>query len=31
LVNNAGASGLICDEKTLKAMNIDPKDWVNSK
>lgn len=29
-VNNAGASGLIVDEDGLRALNIDPADWVIS-
>lgn len=28
-VNNAGASGVIVDEDSLRAMKIDPASWVN--
>nr|XP_016473687.1 PREDICTED: short-chain dehydrogenase/reductase 2b-like [Nicotiana tabacum] len=31
LVNNAGASGVVVDEATLKALNIDPVDWLAGK
>ncbi|XP_009620596.1 short-chain dehydrogenase/reductase 2b-like isoform X1 [Nicotiana tabacum] len=31
LVNNAGASGVVVDEDTLKALNIDPVDWLAGK
>ena len=27
-VNNAGASGMVPDEDVLRAMNMDPVDWV---
>ncbi|KAK4780123.1 hypothetical protein SAY87_016229 [Trapa incisa] len=31
LVNNAGASGVIVDEDGLRAMNIDPAEWLAGK
>ncbi|XP_015873269.3 (+)-neomenthol dehydrogenase [Ziziphus jujuba] len=31
LVNNAGASGLVVDEERLRALNIDPTDWLAGK
>ncbi|KAJ7960398.1 (+)-neomenthol dehydrogenase-like [Quillaja saponaria] len=31
LVNNAGVSGVAADEKVLKALNIDPADWISGK
>lgn len=27
-VNNAGASGVVVDEDALRALNLDPADWV---
>lgn len=27
-VNNAGASGVVVDEDVLRALNVDPEDWV---
>lgn len=29
-VNNAGASGVIVDEDGLRALNINPADWVSA-
>ncbi|XP_010093838.2 short-chain dehydrogenase/reductase 2b [Morus notabilis] len=31
LVNNAGASGVVVDEDGLRALNIDPADWLAGK
>ncbi|XP_059315022.1 short-chain dehydrogenase/reductase 2b-like isoform X2 [Lycium ferocissimum] len=31
LVNNAGASGVVVDEDVLRALNIDPEDWLAGK
>ncbi|KAJ7960399.1 (+)-neomenthol dehydrogenase-like [Quillaja saponaria] len=31
LVNNAGASGVVADEKALKALNIDTAAWISGK
>lgn len=31
LVNNAGASGVVVDEHVLRALNIDPVDWLAGK
>ncbi|OWM69077.1 hypothetical protein CDL15_Pgr025264 [Punica granatum] len=31
LVNNAGASGVITDEDALRALNLDPADWLAGK
>ncbi|KAL5575046.1 hypothetical protein UlMin_016745 [Ulmus minor] len=31
LVNNAGASGVVVDEESLRALNIDPRDWLAGK
>lgn len=31
LVNNAGASGVVVDQKKLKALNIDPETWLSGK
>jgi len=27
-VNNAGVSGVVVDEDVLRALNVDPEDWV---
>ncbi|XP_071726685.1 (+)-neomenthol dehydrogenase-like isoform X5 [Rutidosis leptorrhynchoides] len=31
LVNNAGASGVVVDENGLRALNIDPENWLSDK
>ncbi|KAK6776700.1 hypothetical protein RDI58_027701 [Solanum bulbocastanum] len=31
LVNNAGASGVVVDEDVLRALNVDPEDWLAGK
>ncbi|XP_015056752.1 short-chain dehydrogenase/reductase 2b-like isoform X2 [Solanum pennellii] len=31
LVNNAGASGVVVDEDVLRALNVDPVDWLAGK
>ncbi|XP_019197817.1 PREDICTED: short-chain dehydrogenase/reductase 2b-like isoform X1 [Ipomoea nil] len=31
LVNNAGASGVVVDEDALRALNLDPADWLAGK